>query len=235
MKNIMLMSVFATIHMLASNVFAQTASDEADGYKDVTIQVPKDVTVEVIGDGPDEVIEVPYVVQRIHEVDPAPTNVTNKYVTNNIVQGSSSFLVRSGVGVRTFQGSPARSFAQMVGLVGEVGYSDLPWRLQGRFDVGRCQKDNIAIGGSLALMYLLGDSHVSVGLGADLLYCTDTDDPKEVNKKRFVGGSARVGYEIGDHLLLEGYLGSAQETTPVVGGLDSRVGLNGGVGVSILF
>lgn len=226
MKKIVFMFVLVTISMLANNVFAQTAAPDGSGSHDVVVKVPNDVEVQVLGAGEDKIIEVPFVVQRIHDVDLAPAHVTN--VTH--VQQGSNFLVRSGLGITSY----ARSL--MVGVVGEIGYSDSSWRLQGQFNAGKCQNDTIAIGGSMALMYLLGSSHVRVGVGADLLYCTDTSaHPNEVNRQRFVGGSARIGYEFAHHLLLEGYLGSAVATTPVVGGLDNRVTIDGGVGFSVLF
>ena len=218
MKKIMSMLVFATIHLLASNVFA----------KEVTVQVPEDVTVEVLGEGPDQVVEIPFIVKRIHEVEPTPAHITD--VTH--VEGNN-FLVRSGIGIRTFQDQATKSVAQMIAVLGELGYAHSPWRLQGGFDAGKCSNDTTAIGGSMALVYLLGQARV--GLGADLLYCTDTDaQPDEVNTKRFISGFVSVGYQYG-HFLMEAYAGNAVRTTPVRGGLDNeRVGI-GGLTFSVMF
>lgn len=167
------------------------------------------------------------------EVAPIPvTNVTKKYVIE--VHKGVDLHMRGGVSIRTFQGKLATSAAQLVGVVGQMGFYNDHLRLQGRFDVGKCRYDNVAIGGSLALMTSVS-TRWWLGIGADLLYCSDTNaHPKEQAAQRFVGGSARVAYEIG-HFVFGGYVGISELTEPIPGGRTNKSVGVGGFSLSYLF
>lgn len=219
MRKYFLMFVITGVASTQGNmVFAQTAG---------TSEVPEDITVDVVGAGPDEVVEVPYLVEKEVELD--NSNITN------VTQEGNSFLVRSGVGVRTFQTNASAVLAKLIELDGEVGYGDSPWRVSGAIGAGPGGNGTVAIGGNLVLAYLF-QPKLRLGIGTDVMYFTDVTDvrPKEASKLRYIGGAARFGVAIG-RLQLEAYLGLAVSSIPVVGGIDNHFGGYGGVSAAVLF
>mgnify|MGYP001566210462 CR=1 FL=1 len=193
MKIVVMM--FATLAMLASNAFAQKKGAKDKGGA-VVEDVRKDVVVEVLGEGEDQVIEIPYVVQRIHEVDPEPRLV--------VVEDKSDTSLRGGVGfsyaylLGNKLGNQSGGMAMTADLVGEIGFKSSPWRVRARVGVGEGSYDTIAAVGSLAIMcYAVpGTKTMAVGVGLDLLGTINKDShPRETWNERFYGPSVRVSAE----------------------------------------
>lgn len=222
MKKIILMFVFVTVAMLASNVFAQTAPPDGSGSHDVVVKVPNDVTVQVLGAGKDEVVEVPFVVQRIHEVDPA-------HVT---VQKGSNLHLRGGVSLG-FDYSAHAGSSYTAGLIGEGGYSDSPWVLEVTSRAGKCE-EGVAVDMGMAAM-VKAVSHLRLGVGADMKYCADVSDhPEETVDERIVGGSFRTQFEV-EHIVVSAWIGIGAVTYPVPGDRKTVVDSYGGLSISLLF
>ena len=205
---------FAMMIVLASNVFAQSPAQPevvnfpvVDGkYQDVTVVVP--------GLGHDETINVPIPVVTVHKV--------------------SRLSIRGGFSLGSVFAGRAEPTI-MGGLVGEIGYTASPWRLQGRFNGGVFHKD-LALSGGVAVMRRLGRS-LRAGLGADILAHMDLmSHPGEGAAERFVGGSARFAYST-NSVLLEWSVGLAFQTHQVPGyrETDDMPIIVGGASASYMF
>ncbi|TSC84895.1 MAG: hypothetical protein G01um101413_279 [Parcubacteria group bacterium Gr01-1014_13] len=198
--------------MMTSIVFAETPPNG-------TPEVPKDTVVKVPGVGEDVVVEVPYVVQRIHEFSPTAGNLA----------------LRGGFSVGV--GFPARTYlSPTAGLIGEIGYADSSWRLHATFRAGSCKKGwgDVAFDSGLAAMRSLG-KHFSIGLGTDLLYCTQVlGHPKEQASERIVGGSFHLQFEI-NHFSVEASAGLGAATYPVPGDRETKLVSYQGLTLSYLF
>lgn len=207
--------------VLAGNVFAETPSK-------MKIKVPEVVTVEVPGAGPDQVVEIPYPVFVEHEVElPSAAGP----VTNNVTQIGSHFVLRGGPSLGfSSQGSPSYTG----GLVGELGRSNSPWRMQGTFRIGRCDDERIALEGGAAVTRVAA-KHFRIGVGVDLAYCSDYEaHPIEQATERVVSAAIKAAYEFGP-LVLEGSFGGGFKTIPIPGDRDTRGTLVLGISLSYLF
>ena len=212
------------IMMMANTALAETP--DGTKYKDVTIQVPEDVTIKVPGAGEDQVVEVPYVIQRIHEVAPSTT----------YVRKGSNLHLRGGLSTGFgFSGRTDPSYTG--GLTGQIGYADSTWRLEATFRAGSCKKGwgDVALDSGLALMGNIS-KNFRAGIGADLLYCSDVSDdlPKEKADERVVGGSFRLALEQG-HISVAGSIGVGAATIPIPGDRETKAVLFGGLSVSVLW
>lgn len=187
MKRIMFVFVMVTIGMLDGNVFAQQAASDSDdetGYKDVTI--------EVVGEGPDEVIEIPYVVQRVHEVKPAAAG------TVVVKEDKSDTSLRGGVGYgyAFLLGNENGSMALTIDLVGQIGFRSSPWRVRARAGFGDGRYDTLSVAGSVATLYYAVPETLAVGVGFNLLGTINKNShPRETWNEQFYGPSVRVVVE----------------------------------------
>lgn len=196
MKRIMFVFVMVTIGMLDGNVFAQQAASDSDdetGYKDVTI--------EVVGEGPDEVIEIPYVVQRVHEVKPAAAG------TVVVKEDKSDTSLRGGVGYGyTYLLGNDSGGMVLTDMVGQIGFRSSPWRVRARAGFGKGRYETLAVAGSLATMYYAVPETLAVGVGFDLLGTINKNShPRETWNEQFYGPSVRIAVE-GAGLSLEGFV-----------------------------
>lgn len=166
-----------------------------------------------------------------------PATVTN---ITHVRTGGSNLQLRWGVGMNILMllGAVPELTAVTGGLVGEIGYSDSPWRLQGRANLGKCQDNYLAVGGELAALRRL-TKRFWVGGGGAVLYCADTDaHPRELGKKRLIGAAAKMVYEekyTHSAVAVELSLGLDIETVPVPGSRDNDMAGNIGLSVSYLF
>ena len=236
---VVILSVVFILLVLVNTVFAQEAQrPTVDHTVHISAEEGKDTEMMVAAPGPGEnltvIVEVPMRMRKV--APPVVTRVTNISLANPPHTHKSGCLyLRGGLGVGAIYGNLTTNVVSMAGLVGGIGYTDdSPWRLRGRFNVGKCRADTVAIGGSLAAMRRLR-GNFWVGAGADLFYCTDTSShPKEQSAKRFVGGSVRMAYERG-HFLFEEWIGVVRVTFPIPGGRANHPAVIGGFSASYLF
>jgi hypothetical protein len=236
---IMLMTILVLMVVINCKAFAQSATTPSQtSKKDYVVHFSgeegKDTEMVLSAPGQGEnltvIVDVP-VRTRKSEVSAHVTNITN-------VHKGSNLRMRGGVSVGVLFAGAEASMTATVGLVGEVGYTDSPWRMVSRFDLGRCQDNNTAIGGSLSALHRL-DSGFWGGFGADLSYCVDVGARyKERGKERLVGGSARFAYEEEyrhSSVVVEFSLGLGQKTFPIPGGRAHGMVGNAGLLFSYLF
>ena len=184
-----------------------------------TPKVPKDTVIKVPGAGKDVIVEVPYTVQRIHEVSPAEGNLR--------LRGGLSAGIGHADGMR---------MSYTGGLIGEIGFAGSPWRLQGTFRAGNCNtgEKGMALNSGLAVMHATS-KHLRMGLGADLLYCSNIyDAPKEKASERVVGGSLRLELVDG-RFSVAATAGGGAATAPIPGGRETKPALYGGLTLSYLW
>lgn len=234
-----MLAVIVLLMALVNNAFAQETSQEAQAKtKQHTVRVAgqegKDTEMVLTSPGPGEnltvIVEVPV---RTRKPATRVTNITHMHAGSNL-------RLRGGVGMGVLMSSPAEmvdaDMTVLVGLIGEVGYTDSPWRFHSRFNLGKCQDGNMAVGGDLAALLRLSGGLFG-GAGANMLYCADTDErPRELGKKRLVGGSIRFAYEEEyrySSVIVELSLGLESETAPVPGGRKHE--WLGAAGLSVLY
>jgi len=211
--------------MWANNAFAQ----EATKTKTVHIKPPKEGGTYNIPVSPGEDLMV--IVDRpAKKVAPAVTNVIEQYTT--VVHKGNNLHLRGGVSLGFgFPARPEPSFT--AGLVGEVGYAESEWVLEATFRAGNCKK-GMALDSGLAAMRSVA-KNFRVGVGADLLYCSDVSDhPKEVADERIVGGSVQLQLQQ-DHFLFGASVGLGAATFPIPGGRKTDPVVYGGLSMSLLF
>jgi len=203
--------------MMTSAALAETKSDG-------TPKVPEDVVITVPGKGEDVVVNVPYIVEQVHELPPT-----------TVIRKESNLLLRGGL--VTGIGKHAHADPALTGgLVGEIGYADSRWRLEASFRAGSCRKGwgDVALDSELAVMGSI-TKNFRAGIGADLLYCSDVSDhPKEKASERIAGGSLRLAVEQG-HFSLTGSVGIGAATTPIPGDRETKAVLFGGLALSVFW
>ena len=239
--SVMLLVILVLMLLVNHDAFAQTATaspqistPKKDHVVHLSGEEGKDTEVVLSAPGQGEnltvIVDVP-VRTRKRKISTSVTHITN-------VHKGSNLRMRGGVSTSVLVAGADADMTALLGLVGEIGYTDSPWRLMSRFDLGRCQDSNTAIGGSLSVLHRL-DSGVWGGFGVDLLYCTDTGARyEERGKERVVGGSVRFAYEEEyrhSSVLVEFLLGLGQKTVPIPGGRAHNLVGNAGVSFSYLF
>ncbi len=142
------------------------------------------------------------------------------------------FFLRGGIGTGImFPGSDKLSLSG--GLIGEVGHAKSLWALDATFRVGNCE-GGLAINSGLAVMRTVA-GNFRVGVGGDLLYCSNVSDhTKEVAIERVVGGSFHLGYAQ-NHLVLGASVGVGARTIPIPGDRETAGVLYGGFSISYLW
>ncbi len=207
--------VMMFVLMMTTVVFADTPP--SDGTNEVA---PKDVVVQLPGAGKDVVINVPYIVEHVHEIPP-PTK--------------GNLRLRGGLSTGVML--PGRSELSLTGgLIGEIGHADSLWRLQGTFRAGNCNtgEKGLALNSGLAVMNSV-TKNFRMGFGADLLYCSNIyDAPKEQASERIVGGSLRLEFVDGSFSAAAS-MGVGAATTPIPGSRETRAVLFGGLSFSYLW
>lgn len=244
MKKLMFLGVTALfviviLMVLVNTVFAQqTQPEEKKNVIHFSAEKGKDTEMVLTAPGHGEnltvIVDVPIPAPKPRKaVAPVVNTITN-------VHEGSNLQLRWGVGMNILMlvGAAPELTAVTGGLVGEIGYSDSPWRLQGRANLGKCQDNYLAVGGELAALRRLTKRFWAGGAGA-VLYCVDTDaHPRELGKRRLVGAAVKMAYEeeyAYSAVAVELSLGVDVETVPVPGDRDNDKAAHGGLSVSYLF
>ncbi len=201
---------FTLMFLMLTNI--ALAENKSDG----TPEAPKDVVIKVPGAGEDVVVEVPYVVKRIHEVELAPGNLR----------------LRGGLSIGL--GFPARTDPSYTGgLIVQIGYTDSPWVVEPSFRAGKC-KGGVSLDGGLAAMRHVA-KYLRMGVGADLLYCSNVSDYSiEKASERVVGGSFHLQFEV-SHFSVTAFVGAGAATYPIPEDRKTKLVSYQGLAVSLLF
>ncbi|MEK7131837.1 MAG: hypothetical protein AAB797_03885 [Patescibacteria group bacterium] len=214
------------------NAFAQTPPENNQHVVHFSAEKDKDTEMVLSAPGPGEnltvIVDVP--VRTRKAAAPARTYITKQYVTN--VQSGSNLHLRGGVSIGL--GFPARHDSSFTGgLIGQIGYADSPWVLETTFRAGNCKK-GVALNTGLAAMRNVA-KNFRMGVGADLLYCSDVSDhPAEKADERVVGGSFRLQSEQG-HFIVAASIGVGAATYPVPGDRKTAAVFYEGLSVSYLW
>ncbi len=214
--------VFTVLFLMgANNAFAQVVHVPVGGEGTYEQDIPAPGPGEVLT----IVVDVPVPKPR---KDVAPL-VNKTYVT---VQKGSNLHLRGGISLGF--GIPARPEPSFTaGLVGEVGYAGSPWILEATFRAGNC-KEGVALNSGLAAMRSVA-KNFRMGVGADLMYCSDVSDhPAEVADERIVGGSVRLQLQQ-EHFVFGASVGLGAATFPIPGDRKTDPVVYAGLSMSLLF
>ena len=232
MKKILITLFAFLMPVMANTAFAQKKSDRTVHIPLVKPGENSKIVLPVPGPGENitVIVDVPVLKPRKAAVQRKVIYLPTRIVE---VQQGSGLHLRGGL--TTEVGAPGRQRASFTGgLIGEIGYADSPWSLQGTFRAGNCKDGNVAINSGLAAMRSV-HKYLRVGLGADLLYCSDVSShPKEKADERIVGGSLRLEIEL-SHIVMGGSIGVGAATVPVPGDRETQPALYGGLNVSYLW
>ncbi len=187
MKKALLALLIALLGVATANAEDRKVTVSAeDAGKPLVFPAPKageKLTIEVL-------VPVPF----FRKATPAaPTRLV-------VVEEKSDTSLRGGVGLSYFLDLPKGGFAYTADLVGQVGFKSSPWRIRARAGLGVGRYDTMAISGSLAIMHVV--PQFGVGIGVDGLTTIDQKaHPRETVEEQFLGASFRTSYEHRDFML----------------------------------